>query len=277
VRILQEPMPSTHLGIVAASSLLLGVLSGVSLGTNRPVVRKVDPSVFGRLDDPSKAFAASAASVASAVVHILATRSAEAEDPLGDVSRDEGLRQQFTLRDAPLQGSGTALGSGVLVDPQGLVLTSYHVVRGAARIQIKLPDGRIFPAQVVGTEPDTDLAVLRIDGEKFPTAPLGDSDELQAGQWVLAIGNPFGLESTVTAGVISALHRDGPGGSSQNDFLQTDAAINPGNSGGPLVDLRGRVVGINSAIYTRTGGYQGIGFSVPINHARTLLTRSRSN
>jgi len=133
----------------------------------------------------------------------------------------------------------------------------------------------MFDARLAASDEALDLAVLKVDARDLPAAELGDSDELRVGQWVLAIGNPFGLESTVTAGVVSAVHREGPGADRPGDFIQTDAAINPGNSGGPLVNLRGKVVGINSAIYTKSGGYEGIGFSIPINMARSLLARAR--
>ena len=258
-----------------ASSLLLGALGGASFFGSRPIVRKVDPSVFSTLDDPSKAFAASALSVGGAVVHILVTRMPETEDPFRGFFNDQLLRKYYgPPKDAPL-GRQTSLGSGLIVDPAGYMLTTAHVVKASTEIEVKLPDGRFFSADLVLMDEEADLAVLKVDGQDLPVAALGDSDQLQVGQWVLAIGNPFGLESTVTAGVVSAVHREGLGRTGRNDFIQTDAAINPGNSGGPLVDLRGRVVGINSAIFTRSGAYEGIGFSIPINLARSLLARAK--
>lgn len=159
-------------------------------------------------------------------------------------------------------------GSGVIIDRSGLILTNSHVVAGGGKIKVKLNDGREFEAQDVKTDPGTDLAVVRIKaGDDLPAAPLGNSDDLRVGDWVLALGQPFGLTDTVTAGIISAKGR-GIGITEYEEFLQTDAAINPGNSGGPLVNLKGQVIGINTAISSTSGGYQGIGFAVPVNVAK---------
>jgi serine protease Do len=171
------------------------------------------------------------------------------------------------------------LGSGVIIDPEGHILTNEHVVQGADRITVTLPDGREFPGEIRGTDPRSDLAVVKIKAKDLPVVKLGDSDQVKSGQWVVAFGNPFawalgGSEPTMTVGVISALHRSLRLGRSErnySDLIQTDAAINPGNSGGPLVDLDGRVIGINVAIVSTTGGYQGIGFAIPINTAKTIL------
>ncbi|MCX7927499.1 MAG: Do family serine endopeptidase [Candidatus Omnitrophica bacterium] len=174
------------------------------------------------------------------------------------------------------------VGSGVIIDPQGYILTNQHVVEGAEKIKVILPDGREFKAELKGQDVRSDLAVIKINARNLPVAVLGDSDKLKIGQWVVAIGNPFGLamqnpEPTVTIGVISALHRSLGRTLARerdyNDLIQTDAAINPGNSGGPLVNLKGEVIGINVAIYSTSGGYQGIGFAVPINSARRILSR----
>jgi serine protease Do len=161
-------------------------------------------------------------------------------------------------------------GSGVLIDPSGIILTNNHVVNGADKITVRLHDGREFDAAQVKTDPKTDIAVIRIDGAgKLPAAKLGDSDALEVGDWVLAVGTPFGLQETVTAGILSAKSR-GIGISEREDYLQTDAAINPGNSGGPLVNLQGEVIGINTAISTHSGGSEGVGFAVPINLAKWI-------
>ena len=160
------------------------------------------------------------------------------------------------------------LGSGVIIDPEGIILTNNHVVAGAGKVSVLLQDGREFEAAEIHRDPRTDLAVLRIEGaDNLTAAKLGDSDLAEVGDWVLALGEPFGLEGTVTAGIISAKGR-GLGIAEREDFLQTDAAINPGNSGGPLVNLDGEVVGINTAISSRSGGNQGVGFAVPINLAK---------
>ncbi len=174
------------------------------------------------------------------------------------------------------------LGSGVIIDKEGYILTNEHVISGATQIKVKLSDGREYDAEIKGTDPHSDLAVIKIDAHNLPVAVLGDSDQLEIGEWVVAIGNPFGFaienpEPTVTVGVISALHRYVPAlgrrERSYDDLIQTDAAINPGNSGGPLVNLGGEVIGINTAIITTTGGYQGLGFAIPINKAKTILNK----
>lgn len=163
-------------------------------------------------------------------------------------------------------------GSGVIVDKSGIVLTNNHVVQGADEVTVRLSDGREFKASDIKTDPATDLAVLRIKADgSLPAALLGDSDELQIGDWVIAVGNPFHLDSTVSAGIISSKGREL--NSNRSRFLQTDAAINPGNSGGPLVDLEGHVVGINTAIATNNGGYQGIGFAIPSNQAKWVMNQ----
>lgn len=174
------------------------------------------------------------------------------------------------------------LGSGVIIDPDGYVLTNEHVVSDADKITVTLPDGREFKAAVKGRDMRSDLAVIKIDAHNLPVAKLGDSDALKIGQWVIAIGNPFGFalqnpEPTVTVGVVSAMHRSlgrsSLGYRDYNDLIQTDAAINPGNSGGPLVNLNGEVVGINVAIFSTSGGYQGVGFAIPINSATRVISR----
>ena len=164
----------------------------------------------------------------------------------------------------------TGLGSGVIVAPEGYVLTNHHVVKGADSIEVRLADGRQATATLVGVDPDTDLAVLKLELPALPVVSLGDAAALRVGDPVLAIGNPFNVGQTVTAGIVSALGRT-PGLSTYENFIQTDAAINPGNSGGALVDAEGHLVGINTAIFSRSGGYQGIGFAVPSNLARRVV------
>jgi serine protease Do len=170
----------------------------------------------------------------------------------------------------PDQRRGEALGSGVVVDPAGYILTNNHVVDKADRIQVKfLNDPNDYEAKVIGTDPQTDLAVIRVEGKhNLAPAKIGNSEAVQVGDWAVAIGSPFGFQATVTAGIISAKERDIPGDTSQfQHFLQTDAAINPGNSGGPLLNIRGEVIGINTLIASRSGGFQGLGFAMPINTA----------
>ena len=165
-----------------------------------------------------------------------------------------------------------ALGSGVIVDPSGLVVTNYHVIEGMTEVKVALSDQREFEAEIVLRDPRTDLAVLRLKGgEDFPVLELGDSDALEVGDFVIAIGDPFGVGQTVTQGIVSALARTQVGISDYGFFIQTDAAINPGNSGGALVDLDGKLVGINSAIYSRSGGSMGIGFAIPVNMVKSVI------
>ena len=171
----------------------------------------------------------------------------------------------------------TSLGSGVLVSAQGYVLTNNHVIEGADQIQILLADGRSAKAAVVGTDADTDLAVLHIHADNLPSIIIGDSGRQRVGDVVLAIGNPFGVGQTVTSGIIGATGRDHLGITTYEDFIQTDAAINPGNSGGALINTRGELIGINSAIYSRSGGSQGIGFAIPINLAKGVMTQIIEN
>ncbi len=165
----------------------------------------------------------------------------------------------------------SGMGSGVIVSPDGYILTNNHVLEEATDIEIQLTDGRRAPATVIGTDPDTDLAVLKISLGTVPSIALGDSGSLQVGDPVLAIGNPFGVGQTVTSGIVSALGRSELGINTFENFIQTDAAINPGNSGGALVDIHGNLVGINTAIYSRTGGYMGIGFATPTSMAKQVL------
>src|SRR6516165_4255055 len=197
------------------------------------------------------------------------SKPSDENDPLGEFWR------RF-FGGSPDTGPGGSvqehLGSGFIVDRSGIVLTNNHVIEGADKITVKLMDEREFDAKIVGRDPKTDLAVIRIgDGkDDFPVAPLGDSSQLQVGEWVAAIGSPFGLTNTITAGIISGKGRN-IGAGPYDNFLQTDASINPGNSGGPLVNLRGEVIGINSAILSQTGGNLGIGFATPINIAKEIL------
>jgi len=202
------------------------------------------------LDAYSHAVVTVAEKVSPSVVSIKTTQEVKAQTPRGVVPFD-------------MTGSG----SGVVITPDGYILTNSHVVNNTKGLEVSLSDGRIFPAQLIGQDPDTDLAVIRIPSSDLPAAELGDSDKLKVGQLVIAIGNPFGFQATVTAGVVSAMGRSmrGQSGKLIENVIQTDAALNPGNSGGPLVDSRGRVVGINTAIIQYA---QGICFAIPINTAR---------
>ena len=184
--------------------------------------------------------------------------------------------EYFFGRPSPERGPHreSGLGSGVIMSGDGTILTNNHVVEGVRRIRVQFHDGREADATMVGADPATDLAVIRVKASHgsgpLPAMPLGDSERLRVGEWVIAVGSPYGLSHTVTTGIISAKGRHNTGINSYENFLQTDAAINPGNSGGALVNLRGELVGINTAIFSRSGGYQGIGFAIPVNMARKI-------
>jgi serine protease DegQ len=207
-----------------------------------------------------------AAKRAAPAVVSIATTQARTAHPLAN---DPWFRFFYGDRDDDSPQMG--LGSGVIVSPEGYILTNNHVVEGAQEIEVTLSDSRRTTAKVIGTDPDTDLAVLRITLDRLPVIAMGNSDNVQVGDKVLAIGNPFGVGQTVTGGIISALGRNQLGINTFENFIQTDAAINPGNSGGALVDVNGSLLGINTAIYSRSGGNMGIGFAIPVNTARQVL------
>ena len=207
---------------------------------------------------------AEAARLAAPAVVSVVTSQARRRNPQGD---DPGFGFFYGDRDPGQQG----VGSGVIVSPEGILLTNNHVVEDAGEIDVQLSDGREVRAEVVGTDPETDLAVLRIPLGKLPAITLGRSQDLHIGDPLLAIGNPFNVGQTVTAGIVSALGRNGLGLSTFESFIQTDAAINPGNSGGALVNAQGHLVGINTAIYSKSGGSQGIGFAIPTDVALRVM------
>ena len=227
----------------------------------------------------SDAFAELTARVSPAVVAVKTETEVSYGDRFSGTPFEEFFRNHPGRRQQPDGGVQEGLGSGVLVSADGYILTNNHVITGgrrgddavADRIVVELADYRSFEATVVGRDPDTDLAVLKIeDGDDLPFLPFGDDDELDVGEWVVAIGNPFGQLHTVTTGIVSALDR-GAGLTEYEDYIQTDAAINPGNSGGALINTRGELIGIPSAIVSRSGGYQGIGFAIPVSLARTIM------
>ncbi|MEX2221300.1 MAG: DegQ family serine endoprotease [Candidatus Rokuibacteriota bacterium] len=270
--------------------VLVTLVVGAGLGTwGAGAVDQVKPSASGplplgnlptgtqprivpaALPIPSGSFAQVAESVGPAVVNINTVTRVIGRTPVEEFFGDEFFKRFFG--DAPeRQQVQRSLGSGVIVDAGGIVLTNAHVVERATDIEVSTADGKKHKAKLAGVDRKTDLAVLKLQGPgPYPAANLGDSDSVKVGDWVLAIGSPFGLQKTVTAGIISAKGRS-IGQGPFDDFLQTDAAINPGNSGGPLVNMSGEVVGINSAILSRTGGNVGIGFSIPVNMAKRIYT-----
>src|ERR1035438_7469164 len=216
---------------------------------------------------------------APGVVNIYSTRIVHERLMRNPLLNDPVFRQlygnQFPNDERKRIRREQSLGSGVIVSPDGYILTANHVVDGADEIKVSLGENKKeYAAKIIGTDPPTDVAVLKIDAKDLPALTLADSDQLEIGDIVLAIGNPYGLSQTVTMGIVSALGRNGLAGFNQyQDFIQTDAAINPGNSGGALVDAQGRLVGINTAIISRSGGNQGIGFAVPINLAGHVMER----
>jgi Do/DeqQ family serine protease len=213
--------------------------------------------------------------VQPAVVNVYAAKTVQNRNPLLD---DPIFRRFFGVPGQQPEQMQRSLGSGVMVDPSGLVVTNNHVIEGADQVKVSLADKREFEAEIVLKDSRTDLAVLRLKDtkEKFPTLDFANSDELLVGDVVLAIGNPFGVGQTVTHGIISALARTQVGITDYQFFIQTDAAINPGNSGGALVDMTGRLAGINTAIFSRSGGSQGIGFAIPANMVRVVVTSAKS-
>jgi serine protease Do len=244
-----------------------------------------DPNGLAKAEGLSRAFRAAAKRVIPTVVKVISTTESRViDDQRGDTLGENPFKgtpfedffddnnfpdRRFRYRVPSHQG----LGSGVIIDPKGVILTNNHVVAGADKVIVELADGRKFEAVEIKTDELTDLAVLRIDVKApLPAAVLGDSKNLEIGDWVLAIGNPFDMDHTVSAGIISGKGRSLRAGK-RAEFLQTDAAINPGNSGGPLVNLNGEVVGINTAIASNTGGYQGIGFAIPINLAKWVSSQ----
>lgn len=211
--------------------------------------------------------------VTPAVVNIATTGRVRVQgNPLLD---DPFFRRFFDMPpDVPRERRTQSLGSGVIVDAeQGYILTNNHVIEHADQIQVTLRNGNSYEAELIGTDPDSDMAVIRIDADNLKAVPLADSDSLRVGDFVVAIGNPFGLGQTVTSGIVSALDRSGLGIQGYEDFIQTDASINPGNSGGALVNLNGELVGINNAIFSRSGGNIGIGFAIPVNMARQVMAQ----
>ncbi|QER42786.1 DegQ family serine endoprotease [Thermodesulfobacterium sp. TA1] len=220
----------------------------------------------------SEAFSYLAEKTASAVVYIETERTVEVNPFPFDFFRDPFFRNFPSLPRYRERGAG----SGFIISSDGYIVTNNHVIQNAQKITVKLLDGRSFSAEKIGADPLSDVALLKINANNLPTLSFGDSDLIKTGEWVIAIGNPFGLTHTITVGVISAKSRSGIGISDVEDFIQTDAAINPGNSGGPLINLKGEVIGMNTAIFSRSGGYMGIGFAIPSNIVKTVVEQLKS-
>ena len=231
------------------------------------------PNVPRQIMETGRAFSEIASAVSPAVVNISTTKVFKRDtEPLFEDPFFDFFKPFHDLR-MPKKWKEQSLGSGVIVSSDGYIITNNHVVEKSDEIKVTLLDKRMFKGRIVGADPKTDIAIVKIDAANLPTIPWGDSEKLQVGEFVLAIGNPYGLSHTVTMGIISAVGRANVGIADYEDFIQTDAAINPGNSGGPLVNIKGELIGINTAIFSRTGGYQGIGFAVPTNMVRPLMSQ----
>jgi serine protease Do len=267
------------------TSLLSLLLAGLILFTGAGLATRSFAQEQGieNLKQTGMAFRAVAKQVSPAVVFIRVEKEGSDQGHPGMNPFDNPLGDEFFRRffGAPPGSNGGKLpqprkhrsvgqGSGFIIAPDGTIMTNNHVVEDASQITVLLEDGRELDAKTIGTDPATDVAIIKIDASDLPYLQLGDSNQLEVGDWVLAFGNPFGLSHTMTAGIVSAKGRSGMGLSDYENFIQTDAAINPGNSGGPLVNLDGRVVGMNSAIFSRSGGSMGIGFAIPINMAQQV-------
>jgi len=245
------------------SALFFAMCSFFAVSANGALPQKIDgeelPSLAPMLEN-----------VTPAVVNIATEgRVKQRQSPLFS---DPFFRHFFKIPDQPIERKTSSLGSGVIVDSKrGLVLTNNHVIANAIQITVTLRDGRQVEAEIVGADPETDIAVLKMTAENLTALTTTDSDDLRVGDFVVAIGNPFGLGQTVTSGIISALSRSGLGIEEYEDFIQTDASINPGNSGGALVNLKGELVGINTAIFSQSGASHGIGFAIPINLALRIM------
>ncbi|MFL6652512.1 MAG: DegQ family serine endoprotease [Sulfurifustaceae bacterium] len=275
---------SFRTGLVAGLFLFGGILAGIVLSSRlgwMPVAGSADQPRLPLATNagPGQNFVPVVKAVTPAVVNISTTRVVRSPQggEQGNPFMDDPFFRQFFGDEffrrfqAPRERRESSLGSGVIVSADGYIVTNNHVIAKADEIKVLLNDRREFVGKVVGTDPKTDIAVVKINAKDLPTVPWGDSDRLEVGEFILAIGNPFALNSTVTMGIVSAVGRANVGIADYEDFIQTDAAINPGNSGGALVNTRGELVGINTAIFSRSGGYMGIGFAVPSNMARTVM------
>src|SRR5882724_8346126 len=272
-------------GLVGFALVLASALTGylvrdrIMVGT--PVPSPARAAASSALPETLQAtFVGVAQQLGPAVVNIGTVHRSKARRPIGpqpgsDDPFFQDFFKQFFGTDTPGQRPEfrqPSLGSGVIIDKRGLVLTNFHVIKGADEISVRLSDKKEYRGKVLGVDPKTDLALVRFEPEhELRVAALGDSDALKVGEWAIAIGNPFGLDQTVTVGVISATGRSDVGVATYENFIQTDASINPGNSGGPLLNLRGEVIGINTAIFSQSGGSIGIGFAIPINMVKRVV------
>ncbi|MEW6127089.1 MAG: Do family serine endopeptidase [Acidobacteriota bacterium] len=255
--------------------LMLALMLAIGTGYSLEKIAAAQSATQAQLPTPqdlSRTFVGIAKQVKPAVVNI---------DTVEEVKRSTSSRQSnpipfFDFGDSvPRRQRGT--GSGVIISQDGYILTNNHVAGNASKLKVKLTDGREFTAKLVGSDPETDLAVIKIDAQSLPFAKLGDSEKVEQGEWVIALGSPFGLEQTMTAGIVSALGRDLGAQAQFTKFIQTDASINPGNSGGPLVNMNGEIIGINSMIFSRSGASEGVGFAIPSSLASKVYSQIVKN
>ncbi len=269
--------------VIALLLVLIGIVVGLTISSNLDVqkltfadqnrVSKEATEFLGRL---SSSLSEVAEVVKPSVVNISTTRTVTLKNnPFNDLFNDPFFRRffgnDFRSFGPERKFKSSALGSGVIVSEDGYILTNNHVIKDADEIKVVLYDKREFKGKVIGTDPKTDLAVIKIEAEKLPAIKIGESDNLRVGEVVIAIGNPFGLNQTITMGIVSAVGRSNVGIADYEDFIQTDAAINPGNSGGALVNTKGELVGVNTAIFSTSGGYMGIGFAIPSDMAKAVM------
>lgn len=268
--------------VIAAIFITAGLIIGFTLSSTFNFNTKsytsdtaISQEAIDILSKTNEAMTEVAAAVTPSVVNISSTKTVQVQGMTFPFFHDPFFKkffgEEFHHSQQPKEFKQSGLGSGVIVNEDGYILTNNHVVQGADEIKVKLEDKREFKGKVIGIDPKTDLAVVKIDAKDLPAIKFGDSDKLKVGETVLAVGNPFGLTQTVTTGVVSATGRANVGVADYEDFIQTDAAINPGNSGGALVNIRGELIGINTAIFSTTGGYQGIGFAIPSDMAKDVM------
>lgn len=273
--------PQKRTLLIAATFTLIGLIIGLVISSNFNFHTKayteelISKEAIDILSKTGQAMTEVASAVKPAVVNISSTQTIKTPGVPSPFFNDPFFRRffgdEFGFLEKPREHKQVSLGSGVIVDKDGYILTNNHVIKDAEEIKVKLSDKREFKGKVIGTDQKTDLAVIRIDANHLPVIKLGDSDKLKVGETVIAIGNPYGLNQTVTSGIVSATGRANVGIADYEDFIQTDAAINPGNSGGALVNVKGELVGINTAIFSTSGGYQGIGFAIPSNMAKVVM------
>lgn len=272
-----QRMDRREQGVPALIALLLLVsvlMLTFSVVDAKAAPSKISEQAVDHLTKTGMAMAEIASAVKPAIVNISTTRTVKIQGGM-DLFDDPFFRRffgdQFNRQRQPRERKSSGLGSGVIVSSDGYIVTNYHVVKDADEIKVTLADKKEYHGKVIGSDPKTEISIVKIEATGLPTLPWGNSDKLQVGEIVLAVGNPYGLNQTVTMGIVSAIGRANVGIADYEDFIQTDAAINPGNSGGALVNPRGELVGINTAIFSTSGGYQGIGFAIPSNMIKSIM------